>query len=121
MYCRVDCDGQEVDRESREADQRGDTMSKSKSLSAALAAVFMSVAAASLATTPANAEQKASVGLAKGSQSHQKKNKSTGVSKTPVAPSVAHVGYYGGPIAIHHVPAQPRKLVFDPFASMLLG
>ena len=30
-------------------------MSKSKSLSAALAAVFMSVAAASLATTPANA------------------------------------------------------------------
>ena len=66
-------------------------MSKSKSLSAALAAVFMSVAAASLATTPANAAQKASVGLAKGSQSHQKKNKSTGVSKTPVAPSVARV------------------------------
>ncbi|WP_024515711.1 hypothetical protein [Bradyrhizobium sp. Tv2a-2] len=83
-------------------------MSKSKTLSAAVAAVLMSVAAASVATTPANAATVycATAGVPQGCI----------VRATPapvvVAPaarvaaaSVTRVGYgyYGGPAAIHHV------------------
>ena len=82
-------------------------LSRSKSFSAALAAVFMSVAAASLAATPANAAAVycKTAGVAQGCI----------VRPTPapvvVAPvaaaSVARVGYYGryygGPVAVHHL------------------
>ena len=76
-------------------------MSKSKSFSAALAAVFMSVAAASLATTPANAAAVycKSAGVPQGCIIRP--------TPAPVAPvaaaSVTRVGYYGGPVAIKHV------------------
>ncbi len=81
-------------------------MSKSRTLSAAVAAIFMSVAAASLATTPANAAAVycKTAGVPQGCI----------VRPTPapvvVAPaaaiataSVARVGYYGGPVAVRHV------------------
>ena len=81
-------------------------MSKSKSLSAALAAVFMSVVAASLATTPANAAAVycKTAGVPQGCIVRPTP---APVVVAPVAPvaaaSVARVGYYGGPVAIHHV------------------
>jgi len=73
-------------------------MSKTKSISAALAAVFMSVAAASLATTPANAAAVycKTAGVPQGCI----------VRPTPApvaAAGVARVGYYGGPAAVKHV------------------
>jgi hypothetical protein len=82
-------------------------LSKSKSYSAALAAVFMSVAAASLATTPANAAAVycKTAGVPQGCVVRP-------VAPVVVAPVAAasvtrvgytRVGYYGGPVAIHHV------------------
>jgi hypothetical protein len=82
-------------------------MSKSKTLSTAVAAVLVSVATASLATTPANAAAVycKTAGVPQGCI----------VRPTPapvvVAPvaaaSVTRVGYYGGyyrgPVAVHHV------------------
>jgi hypothetical protein len=78
-------------------------MSKSKSLGAALAAVFMSVAAASLATTPANAAA-AYCKTAGVPQGCIVRPTPAPVVVAPVAAaSVARVGYYGGPVAIRHV------------------
>jgi len=82
-------------------------MSKSKSLSAALAAVFMSVAAASLATTPANAAAVycKTAGVPQGCIIRPTVPPPVVVAPAmPVAAAgVARVGYYGGPVAIHHV------------------
>jgi hypothetical protein len=104
MSRRVGCDGHKVDREKPRNGSKEDTMlTKSKSLSAALAAVFMSVAAASLAATPANA---AAV-YCKTSGVPQGCIARPTVPPVVVAPvaaaSVARVGYYGGPAAIRHV------------------
>jgi hypothetical protein len=81
-------------------------LSRSKSLSAALAAVFMSVAAASLAATPANAAAVycKTAGVAQGCIVRP----APALVVAPVAAaSVARVGYYGryygGPVAVHHV------------------
>jgi hypothetical protein len=80
-------------------------MSKCKTLSAAIAAVFMSLAAASLAATPANAAAVycKTAGVPQGCI----------VRPTPAPVVVAPVaaagvtrvgyGYYRGPVAIHHV------------------
>jgi hypothetical protein len=80
-------------------------LTESKSLSAALAAVFMPVAAASLAMTPANAAAVycKTVRVPQGCIVRP--------TVSPVVPvaaaGVARVGYYGryygGPVAIHHV------------------
>jgi hypothetical protein len=77
-------------------------MSKSKSFSAALAAVFMSVAAASLATTPANAAAVycKTAGVPQGCIARP----TPAPIVAPVAAaSVTRVGYYGGPVAVKHV------------------
>jgi hypothetical protein len=82
-------------------------LTKSKSLSAALAAVFMSAAAASLATTPANAAVVSckTAGVPQGCVVRPVTPAPAVVA--PVAPvaaaRVTRVGYYGGPVAIHHV------------------
>ena len=86
-------------------------MSKSKSLEsksfgAALAAVFISVAAAALATTPANAAA-VTCKTAGEPQGCIVRPTPAPVIVAPAAPvataSVARVGYYGGPVAIKHV------------------
>jgi hypothetical protein len=79
-------------------------MSKSKTLSAAVAAVLMSVAAASVAATPANAAAvycKTS-GVPQGCIARATP---APVVAPVVAAGVTRVGYryYGGPVAIHHV------------------
>ncbi len=78
-------------------------LTKSKSLSAALAAVFVAAAAASVVATPANAAVVycKTAGVPQGCV----------VRPTPViapvpvvAPvRVARLGYYGGPVAVRHV------------------
>ena len=85
-------------------------MSKSKTLSAAIAAVLMSVAAASIATTPANAAAVycKTAGVPEGCIVRPTP---APVVVAPVAPvaaaSVTRVGYYGGyyrgPVAVSHV------------------
>jgi hypothetical protein len=84
--------------------------SKSKTLSAAIAAVLMSVAAASVATTPANAAAVycKTAGVPQGCIVRPRP---APVVVAPVAPiaaaSVVRVGYYGryygGPVAVRHV------------------
>jgi hypothetical protein len=81
-------------------------LTESKSLSVALAAVFMSVAAASLAMTPANAAAVycKTAGVPQGCIVRP----TVSPVVAPVAAAgVARVGYYGryygGPVAIHHV------------------
>jgi hypothetical protein len=81
-------------------------LTKSKSLSAALAAVFMSVAAASLATTPANAAVVycKAAGVPQGCVIRPTVPAPVVAPVVPVAAArVARVGYYGGPVAVHHV------------------
>jgi hypothetical protein len=78
-------------------------MSKSKTLSAAIAAIFMSVAAASLATTPANAAAVycKTAGVPQGCIVRPT---AAPVVVAPAAPvTAARVGYYGGPVAVKHV------------------
>lgn len=82
-------------------------LSRSKSLSAALAAVFMSVAAASLATTPANAAVVycTAAGVTQGCIVRPTPAPFVVAPVVPVAAvGVARVGYgyYGGPVAIRH-------------------
>jgi hypothetical protein len=83
-------------------------MSKSKTLSTAVAAVLMSVAAASIAATPANAAAVycKTAGVPQGCIVRPTP---APIVVAPVAPiaaaGVTRVGYryYGGPVAIHHV------------------
>ena len=81
-------------------------MSKSKTLSTAIAAIFMSVAAASLATTPANAAAVycKTAGVPQGCIVRPTP---APIVVAPVAPvttaAVTRVGYYRGPVAVSHV------------------
>lgn len=79
---------------------------KSKSLSAAVAAVFMTVAAASLATTPANAAVVycKTAGVPQGCVVRPTPARVVVVPAPRVAAvGVARVGYYRGPAAVRHV------------------
>jgi hypothetical protein len=84
-------------------------LTESKSLSAALAAVFMSVAAASLAMTPANAAAVhcKTVRVPQGCIVRPTVSPVVAPVVPVAAAGVARVGYYGryygGPVAIHHV------------------
>jgi hypothetical protein len=83
---------------------------KSKSFSAVLATVFMSVAAASLASAPANAAAVycKTAGVPQGCIVRPTPAPVVVAPAAPVAAaSVTRVGYYGryygGPVAVHHV------------------
>ena len=84
-------------------------MSKSKTFSTAVAAVLLSVAAASLATTPANAAVVCkTAGVPQGCVVAPTAAPVVVAPAAPVAAaSVTRVGYYGryygGPVAVKHV------------------
>jgi hypothetical protein len=79
---------------------------KSKSSSAALAAVFMTVAAGSLAATPANAAVAycTAAGVPQGCVVRPTPAPVVVAPAVPVAAATAaRVGYYRGPVAVRHV------------------